>query len=45
MKRFKEPFDNGGMPFQNEDWNTAQDQPLKAAESIVAGLQEPCKSI
>jgi len=42
MKRFKEPFDNGGMPFQNEDWNTAQDQPLKAAESIVAGLREPC---
>ena len=42
MKRFKNPFPNGGMPFQNEDWNTAQGEPLKAAQSIIAGLQEPC---
>lgn len=42
MKRFTDSFDNGGIPFYNEDWNTAQKEPLKAAESIVAGLLEPC---
>jgi hypothetical protein len=42
MKRFNDNFDNGGVGFQNEDWNTAQKEPLKAAESIIAGLQEPC---
>ena len=42
MKRFIDNFPNGGVGFQNEDWNTAQKEPLKAAESIIAGLQEPC---
>jgi hypothetical protein len=42
MKRFIDNFPSGGVGFQNEDWNTAQKEPLKAAESIIAGLQEPC---